>query len=287
MVDAEGGYEIMRCTERAGEALTVVRAQEGTEARSFDAGARVELRLTAAVFADVLAQALVNTSTVTGETVADALNTLLSQKLDASAIDLQAKWSCGDVKLTYKTVADPGWIMIDDGSIGNAASNATTRAHADTEPLFLLAWNIDAALAPLQDSAGNPVSRGGTAAADFAANRRLVLAKALGRVIGIAGAGSGLTSRALGFVVGAETHTTIIDEMPEHNHEITQVPHAHGYDVRQTSNVQGGGGGQGAGGLNNSSTSGANANITINNRGGGDPHNNMQPTTFMNAMIML
>src|SRR5690606_28992868 len=40
-------FEIMRCTARSGDTLTVVRAQEGTPAITFSAGDVVELRLTA------------------------------------------------------------------------------------------------------------------------------------------------------------------------------------------------------------------------------------------------
>lgn len=46
VVDPSGNLEIMRCTARAGAALTVVRAQEGTAALPFTAGARVDLRFT-------------------------------------------------------------------------------------------------------------------------------------------------------------------------------------------------------------------------------------------------
>lgn len=45
--DIHGAKEIMRCTARAGEALTVLRAQEGSAARGFVSGSRVELRYTA------------------------------------------------------------------------------------------------------------------------------------------------------------------------------------------------------------------------------------------------
>lgn len=43
---ATGSLEICTCTARVGDQLTVVRAQENTTAKTFDAGARVELRLT-------------------------------------------------------------------------------------------------------------------------------------------------------------------------------------------------------------------------------------------------
>ena len=43
----ELNHEIVKCTSRAGDNLTVVRAQEGTTARAFSTGDLVELRLTA------------------------------------------------------------------------------------------------------------------------------------------------------------------------------------------------------------------------------------------------
>jgi microcystin-dependent protein len=50
-------------------------------------------------------------------------------------------FSTGDAKLTFKNVADPSWIMANDGSIGNGLSSATTRADDDTQALFELLYN--------------------------------------------------------------------------------------------------------------------------------------------------
>ena len=52
-------------------------------------------------------------------------------------------FSTGDCKVTLKTTADPGWVLMDtdDGTIGNVASSATKRADVDTEELFELLWN--------------------------------------------------------------------------------------------------------------------------------------------------
>lgn len=46
--DSSGNTEIVKCTERAADFLTIVRAQEGTTARAFVVGDKVEMRLTAA-----------------------------------------------------------------------------------------------------------------------------------------------------------------------------------------------------------------------------------------------
>ncbi|AEZ50875.1 tail fiber protein [Burkholderia phage DC1] len=48
VVKSDGSLEVMRCTARTTDTLTVSRAQEGTAALAFAAGDRVELRFTAA-----------------------------------------------------------------------------------------------------------------------------------------------------------------------------------------------------------------------------------------------
>ncbi|WBF05216.1 tail fiber protein 2 [Burkholderia phage CSP3] len=47
VIKSDGTFEVMRCTARATDTLTVTRAQEGTAALAFAAGDRVELRFTA------------------------------------------------------------------------------------------------------------------------------------------------------------------------------------------------------------------------------------------------
>lgn len=47
VVKANGALEIMRCTARSTDVLTITRGQEGTSPISFDVGNRVELRMTA------------------------------------------------------------------------------------------------------------------------------------------------------------------------------------------------------------------------------------------------
>lgn len=176
-------------------------------------------------------------------------------------------WSTGDVKLTLKTVADTGWVMFNDGTIGNAASGGTTRANADTEALFTLLWtNVSNTYAAVSGG------RGASAAADYAANKTIALTKMLGRALGIAGAGSGLTSRAIGFTVGEETHVLLEAEMPAHTHST-----AFKNDSTSAGTVP----------YATASTGATAANVNTSSKGSGTAHNNMQPTTFLNAMVKL
>jgi hypothetical protein len=149
------------------------------------------------------------TGTITIDSTSIVFSSILSVAVAAAAAvqaSLGLSWTTGDAKLTYKTTADTAWILLDDGSIGDANSSATTRANADTSALFVLLYNAVPALV-VQNSAGTPVSRGASAAADFAAHRRLLIPKALGRDLVIAGTGSGLTSRLLGSTFGVESTT--------------------------------------------------------------------------------
>ena len=51
IVDGAGNMEIVRATARAGAVITITRGQEGTTAKAFTAGARVDLRPTAQALA--------------------------------------------------------------------------------------------------------------------------------------------------------------------------------------------------------------------------------------------
>lgn len=119
-----------------------------------------------------------------------------------TTISIDIGFSTGDIKSTYKIVADTGWLMLDDTTIGSVASTATHKS-ATYQSLFLLLWNnINSAYTTVSGG------RGGSAAADWAANKSITLPKALGRAMGVAGAGASLTTRNLGQTgIGAETYT--------------------------------------------------------------------------------
>ena len=95
----------------------------------------------------------------------------------------------------------PGWIKENGGTIGSAASGASNRANADTEALFTLLWNTyNQATLPIQNSAGAVTTRGASAAADFAAAKRMPLLDPRSRFIRAADDGLGYDA---GLTIGA------------------------------------------------------------------------------------
>lgn len=81
---------------------------------------------------------------------------------------------------------DTSCIVMNGKTIGSASSGATARASdsQDTASTFSLLWNtFNNTVCPIQDSAGSPTTRGDTAAADFAANKRFPLLDTCGRAL--------------------------------------------------------------------------------------------------------
>ena len=268
LIDASGNYEVVKVTARTSDSFdTIVRAQEGTTAIAFADGDKVELRLTKGGL-ERLSQ-LDADETVSGNKTHNGNVTHNGGLTVNGAMDgTYAPWSTGDVKLTIKTAADTGWIMCDDGTIGDASSGATTRANADTSALFTLLWNN------VSDTyAAVSGGRGASASADFAAHKTIALTKMLGRALALSGSGSGLTARSLGQTTGEETHTDSANEMPAHSH--VQTVYA---AVGNSGNIPIGYANVG------SDVSGP---YSTHAAGGGAAHNNMQPTSFLNAMIKL
>jgi len=215
------------------------------------------LNATQEEIANVIETALLTLNKEDNTQLYQAIQLLIANATQSSGL------STGDVKFTIKIVADPGWILLNDGTIGPSGSGATTRANDDTEALYTLVWdNISDTHAPV---AGG---RGVDAEADWAAGKLLTLPKALGRALGVAGAGAGLTARSLGQVVGTETHLLTVAELPAHVH------------TEQGVSI----GGDQAGGAAAAHNA---VNQNTGSAGGGEPHPNMQPTLFVNTMIKL
>lgn len=185
----------------------------------------------------------------------------------------------GDIRIGLNSFL-PGWVIMNDGTIGDTASSSSlsSRANNDTFALFNLIWSLFngspalQALAPMYAAGTNTpiIPYGASAIADFIANRQISLTAEAGRVM--AGVSA---SHLIGTIAGSETHTMSIAEMPAHNHPGSNV-----------------GSVDGAGGSANAvrqAATGAVSNVSVNvaSQGGGAAFNIMQPTVFMNFFIKL
>ena len=169
----------------------------------------------------------------------------------------------GDIKTSLISSPSNGWVAMNDGTIGNVGSGATTRANADTFQLYKTIWDgVINTWAPVS------TGRGASAVADFVANKTLQLPLSLGRALAGAGTGSGLSARVLGQNLGVEIQAITAAMLPN------TVP----VNAGGTGNIQVSAGSGNNVPANNSSpyTSGSNSGISL-----------MQPTSFMNVFIKL
>lgn len=144
----------------------------------------------------------------------------------------------GSTKFHTGSTAPYDWVEENGGTIGGASSGATTRANADTAALFAHLWNnYSNSVLIIQDSSGSNTTRGASAAADFAANKRMPLFDMRGEFARGWDNGRGVDSgRALGSYQGSEnlshdhtgttnsggshTHTGTTDSNGDHSHTV-------------------------------------------------------------------
>jgi hypothetical protein len=134
-----------------------------------------------------------------------------------TSVDPDSVFKTRDVKIRFDDQPLPGYVRLNGRTIGSAASGATERANADTQSLYEELWRF----ANIAVTGG----KGGTAAADFAANKPLVLPNAAGRGIwgaddlgaGAAGNISSITNPTLiGSPGGAQTVTLVQANVPSY-----------------------------------------------------------------------
>jgi hypothetical protein len=122
------------------------------------------------------------------------------------------------------TTAPAGYLVANGQTIGSATSGATGRANADTAALFTVLWtHYTNTILPIQDSSGVVSVRGASAAADFAANKRLPLPEARGEFNRNLDSGRGVDGgRVLGTaqaeMVGPHGHTGTTASAGSHAH---------------------------------------------------------------------
>lgn len=189
----------------------------------------------------------------------------------------------GDIKIKYGSGEEAGFVRLNGRTIGNADSVATERANADTENLYLYLWDADTNLAV---SGG----RGASAAADYAANKRLTLPDAKNRTpvfldgmggsntdrVTDAGDGNpGIDGKTLGATGGTDRHQLTVEQLAIHDHDQNfEQNHATGGNRTVARGTNGGFSGESVG------ISG------VFESGGDEPHPNMQPSIIIGTVYI-
>jgi hypothetical protein len=196
----------------------------------------------------------------------------------------------------------PNTVPANGQTIGNASSNATNRANADTYWLFVRMWtDCTATLCPLFNSSGGVIARGATANADFAANNAVSVYTMNGTATMASDTQGSITltnlsgvpvvsgSRTVpGSVLGENLHALTAQENGPHTHAntLTDLGHTHTSNANQANN----GASVAAGGnpnivtQNPATINSAVTGITINNAssGSGNGHNTV-PRSFLTS----
>lgn len=240
--DSSGNLEFMKVQRAVGQSLLTIteRATEDATkfpARAFIAGSLVELRMTAFDLASSIAHpslatgahaatavSVAPTGSIAATDVQAAIAELASEKQEKtgtfpfSQISDFKRWETGEWVLSSKTTPPAGTVVPNGGTIGSAASGATNRANADTADLFAHLWSVTSnADYPIQDATGAASTRGASAAADFAANKRFPLPNIQDGDALVAAVSSAVLSRTVGENL-AHTHTITVDGVPDHTH---------------------------------------------------------------------
>lgn len=179
---------------------------------------------------------------ITGSQVTDLTSIIAAAVLAAIPV--------GTVWAYHSGFLGTGWLFLNGNTIGNASSNASARANADTWSLFNTLWYSDINLV-IYTSAGAVTSRGANPTVDFAANKALALPDYRNRApfgtdgMGgtaltnrITSAGSGVNGASLGAVGGnqyTQNHSHGIPD-PGHTHSINDPTHAHNVSYGAPSN---------------------------------------------------
>lgn len=205
-------------------------------------------------------------------------------------VDPNALYETGDIKIRYGEGVLPGYVRFNGRSIGTATSGATERANSDCQAAYEFLWNGDPNIVVVG-------GRGGSANADWTANKPLELPSARGRaIIGLDDMGNipaGVMTAAtfLGWAGGSQNHTLVIAEMPVHKHDVNVLPggaHSHKVPTGPTGGGNSAQTGPNTGDLITTDTApNHDHGVSEANKGGGAAHNNTQPSLAFTIYMRL
>jgi len=270
LINTSNVLEVVKVTSRSTDTLTVVRGQDGTTGTAYSAGARIELRVTAALLADIRDSITPADGTVTTAKIVDANVTLA--KLAAA---VQALLVPTGTVAPYAGTAEPtGWLFCRGQEVLRSSYTTLSDLITTTYGAYTNgSGGVGTSHFRLPDLRGRVVAgqddMGGTSA---------------NRLTGLSG---GVDGDVLGAAGGAETHALTEAQLAAHRHFVAAAVStsvgsptlSNTQQVAQTNNT----GGNGTYNLHGTST-----DATVgrsSSTGNGDAHNNVQPTIILNYII--
>jgi microcystin-dependent protein len=246
-------WEIVKCTARAGDVLTIERAQDGSQARLWGVGASIDMRIPSIVLGSFLQQSA-------GGDVAVTRGLSVAQNLTVTGLITQAGapiMPTGAILEYAGSVAPTGWLLCDGAAISRT---------------------VYAALFAVLNTA---YGEGDGSTTFNLPDRRGKFGVGAGATYPLASTGGGATTSSAGaHTHGGATGPTILTtaQMPSHTHPGTTTAvgdHQHGYTA-PTGTLGGGLAGSGGGyNITNNASGGAGSHshtFTTDSTGGGTGH---------------
>lgn len=184
--------------------------------------------------ANSIATAMIQNDAVTTAKILDANVTYAKLAAAVQALFVPT----GSIMPYAGSTSPTGWLLCSGLTIGNAASGGTARADADTQALFEQLWNsFSNTVLPIFTSAGAVSTRGASASADFAANKRLTIPDLRGRAVAGKDDMGGTASGRL-----VDTRTIAVSTISRSSTTCTVITtSAHGLDVGDSITISGAG----------------------------------------------
>jgi microcystin-dependent protein len=263
LINTSNVLEVVKVTSRSTDTLTVVRGQDGTTGTAYSAGDRIELRVTAALLADIRDSITPADGTVTTAKIVDANVTLA--KLAAA---VQALLVPSGAVSPYAGASEPtGWLFCRGQTISRTtyaalfAAIGTTYGAGDGSTTFALPDLRGRVVAGQDDMGGTSANR-------------------------LTGLSGGVDGDVLGAAGGAETHTLTEAQLAAHRHFAVVDATDTGVNVSASNSIaRGRVSGSGAA---NYALDGSTSEPTFGRTssvGSGAAHNNVQPTIILNYII--
>jgi microcystin-dependent protein len=267
LIDTSNNLEVVKVTSRSTDTLTVVRGQDGTTGRIYSSGDRIELRVTAALLADIRDSITPADGTVTTAKIVDANVTLAKLAAAVQALLVPT----GAVSPYAGTTEPTGWLFCRGQEVSRSTYPTLDALITTTYGAYTNgSGGVGTSHFRLPDLRGRVVAgqddMGGTSA---------------NRLTGLSG---GVDGDVLGAAGGAETHTLTEAQLAAHRH-FTAVDVVNGATLSATNSVvrqkSDGGDSNYVFVASTSEPTFGRTSVT----GSGAAHNNVQPTIILNYII--